>query len=72
MEELKKRSREGSEWERERRLYFEEREMKVEEVERRKENGEVWEEDIIKERRERNRRERWKKSRNRDITAGTK
>lgn len=67
LEEIKKRSREGrvgSDWEREKRDYYEERGMKVEEVKRRKENGEEWEEEIIRERR---RREKTKMGKNHAI-----
>lgn len=66
-EEMKERSKKGkvgSEWEEERRSYFEDRGLKLEELETKRKNGEEWCEDLVKKGKEMDRGERWKRIRN--------
>src|SRR5436190_13640875 len=62
--EMRERAREGktgSNWERERKEYFEEKGWRTEEVERRREEGSGWLGEILKKDVEEQRKERWEK-----------
>lgn len=63
-EEMKERYRKGktkSRWEEERKDFFGSRKMRLEEIERRREEEETWIEEIENREKDRQRRERWEK-----------
>lgn len=65
-EEVRKRGKKGKEmggWEGERRKFFENRGVKVEEMEKRREEGRDWFEEVVKEKKRKQREERWERIR---------
>ena len=63
-EEMKERFKEGrvrSNWEEERKKFFEKREITIEEVERKREEGEEWYGELERKDKEKQRKERWER-----------
>lgn len=62
--EIRKKSKDGKTgpiWEEERKSYFEDRELRIEELDKRKELGEEWSAEVVRIGKEKDRREKWEK-----------
>lgn len=61
MRERSEKGKVGSKWEEGRKKFLEDRNLRIKELERRRDEGEEWCKELVREGREKDRRERWER-----------